>query len=201
MLRTTSLACQAARTWPWDHGVEQSEELGPSLLGEALVGPGEQTPAPIQRIILVTAMAEGLVLHPPPALIQLGVGQLHEMKRIRDLHCVGQHRVEHRPVGTERSRVAQAMPFSHFSPRAANHRQGSAALRPATTSSRRPVPTSTMEVDQHWLRHCPWRQNSVSSRPRALVWVYNRMCRSAYDPICRSMYSLTCRSAPAGSTN
>jgi hypothetical protein len=43
-------------------------------------------------------MAEGLVLHSPPALIELAVGQLYEVERVGDLDRVGQHRVEHRSV-------------------------------------------------------------------------------------------------------
>jgi hypothetical protein len=55
-------------------------------------------------------------------------------------------------------------------PGAASHRQGSTALRPGTTSSSRPPPTSTMEVDQRWRRRGPDRQNSLSSSPKAIGW-------------------------------
>ena len=44
-------------------------------------------------------MAERLVLHPAPALIQRLVGEPHHVERVSDLHGVGEHRVEHRLVG------------------------------------------------------------------------------------------------------
>jgi hypothetical protein len=73
MLRTTSLACQAARNLPTGvAGLQQAEQLGASLLGEALVGSGEQTPAPVQRVVLVAPVAEGLVLRPALAFVELG---------------------------------------------------------------------------------------------------------------------------------
>src|SRR5436190_24190599 len=57
---------------------------------------------------------------------------------------------------------------NHASPRSASHRLGSLALRPGTTSRRRPASTSTIEVDHDWRRHLPTRTNRVSSNPSAM---------------------------------
>ena len=59
-------------------------------------------------------MAERLVLHPAAHLIELGVGQLDEMKRIGDLGGVGQHRVEHRPI---RAGQIERRPLDRVAPR------------------------------------------------------------------------------------
>ena len=75
-------------------GSEQTDELRSSPVVEALVGLSEQSTAPIQRIVLAAQVTHGLVLQPTAALIEAGVGQLHEMKRISDLGCCGKHRVE-----------------------------------------------------------------------------------------------------------
>ena len=54
-------------------------------------------------------MADRLVLHPSAALIELRVGQLHDVERVGDLDGVGEHRVEHRPVRAGQIQVAQAI--------------------------------------------------------------------------------------------
>jgi len=61
----------------------------------------KEAPAPIQRIGLAAPVAQGLVLHPPAALVELGVGQLHQVERIGDLDRVGHHGGE-RPCGGAR---------------------------------------------------------------------------------------------------
>jgi hypothetical protein len=81
MDRTTSLTCQAIRTSP---GGEESEEPGLATLVEALVGLGEQTPGPVERVVLSAPVAEGLVLDPAAALVELRVRQLHEVERVSD---------------------------------------------------------------------------------------------------------------------
>jgi hypothetical protein len=43
-------------------------------------------------------MAERLVLHPPSTLVERLVGELDDVERVGDLHGVGEHRVEHRPI-------------------------------------------------------------------------------------------------------
>ena len=53
----------------------------------------------LQRVVLVAAVFERLVVDPAAGLIQLLAAEPHQVKRIRDLGRVGQHRVEHRPVG------------------------------------------------------------------------------------------------------
>jgi hypothetical protein len=63
-------------------GQKEPEELHLSLLVDALVGLGEKAPAAIEGIGLVATMSHGLVLDPPPALIELGGGEFHHMKWI-----------------------------------------------------------------------------------------------------------------------
>lgn len=48
----------------------------------------------------MAAMSHGLVLDPPSALVELGVGQFHDMEWIGDLGGGGQLLVEDGPVGT-----------------------------------------------------------------------------------------------------
>ena len=79
-------------------GAKQAEQLPPALVVEALVGLGEQPATAIERVGLAAPVAEGLVLHPPPALVELVVGELHHMERIGDLGGTRHHRVEDRPI-------------------------------------------------------------------------------------------------------
>ena len=79
-------------------GVEQAQQPGPSLVVEAFVGPGQQTPGPIQRVDLAAPMAQSVVLHPASDFVETLVGQPHQMERVGDLDGVGQHRVEHGPI-------------------------------------------------------------------------------------------------------
>ena len=63
----------------WVAGTQQTEQLLPTMIIEALVGLGEQPPAAVERIGLSTAMTHRLVLHPTAALVELGVGELSEL--------------------------------------------------------------------------------------------------------------------------
>jgi hypothetical protein len=72
-------------------------------IGTAFVEPfgasEEQLADPIQRVRLAAAMTEGLVLHPPPDLIDAAVGDPHDVKRIGDAAGVIEMR---RQSGAER---------------------------------------------------------------------------------------------------
>ena len=83
---------------------------------EAFVGLGEQPPAPIEGIGLSAAVAHGLVLHPPAALVELGVGELAHMEGIGHLGGVGHHVVEDRPIGTGQIEGGPARPVSPLLP-------------------------------------------------------------------------------------
>ncbi len=63
-------------------GVEQTQQLGAALVVEAFVGLGQQSAGPVERIALAAPVAERVVLDPPAALIQLGVGQLAHVERV-----------------------------------------------------------------------------------------------------------------------
>lgn len=51
-------------------GVEQTQQFGAAPVVEAFVGLGQKPPAPIERVVLVAKMAEGLVRHPSAALVE-----------------------------------------------------------------------------------------------------------------------------------
>ena len=57
-------------------GVEQPQQVRAASVVEALIGLGEQPPGPVERVVLVIPMAEGLVLHVPTALVEPLVGEL-----------------------------------------------------------------------------------------------------------------------------
>jgi len=95
-------------------------------------------------------MAHGVVLHATSALVELVVRESHDVKWIGDLDGVGQHRVEHQPVG---ARQIQRCVFDVREPRSAARFQppaGSTALRPWTTSNNFPARTSTIDVEKAW---------------------------------------------------
>jgi hypothetical protein len=69
-------------------GVEQADEAGVAPIVEAFVRLGQQAAGPTQRVVLSAPVADGVVLHPPAALVELGVGQLHEIKGVGDLDRV-----------------------------------------------------------------------------------------------------------------
>ena len=80
--------------------------------------------AAVERVGLAATMAEGLVLHPSPALVQRAlVGEAHHMKRVGDLDGVGEHRVEDRLVGR--------MPTDPASPRRSRPAIPRGLVRPA----------------------------------------------------------------------
>ena len=66
-------------------GLEEPGELGPAPVIQAFVGLGESPPGPIQQVVFVAPVAAGLVLDPAADLIEAGVGQLHQVERVRDL--------------------------------------------------------------------------------------------------------------------
>jgi hypothetical protein len=49
--------------------------------------------------VLVAAVTHRLVLHSAAALIEFGVGELHDVERIGDLGGVRNHGVEHAAIG------------------------------------------------------------------------------------------------------
>ncbi len=101
-------------------GAQQAEELGATGLAEPLISSSEQSPDPIQRIVLAASVAEGLVLDPAAALVQLGVREADHVERVGDLGGVGQHRVVDRPV---RSGQIQGRPADPAAPLVASSRQ------------------------------------------------------------------------------
>ena len=102
--------------------------------GETFVGDCQQAAGSIQRVVFAAAMTELFLLDSAPHLIDDAVGQLHQVERVGDLDGVGEHRVEHRAIGPDRSSVAHLMPASHAGSRPANQTHAPAASRPATTS-------------------------------------------------------------------
>ncbi len=68
----------------WVAGGEQAEQLGLSVFVETLMGLGQQASGSIERIMLASPVSQRVVLHPSTALVELGVGQLHQMKRVGD---------------------------------------------------------------------------------------------------------------------
>jgi len=78
---------------------EQAAELRVTGLVEAFVGLGEQAPGPVERVVLAASVAEGVVLHPPAAFIQLRVGELDHMERVSDLRDMSEGLREGLAVG------------------------------------------------------------------------------------------------------
>jgi len=72
--------------------------LGP-LVVEPLLRLGQQTPASIEGIGLPSSMTERLVLDPPAALIELGVGELADMKGVGHQGGVRHHDLEDVAIG------------------------------------------------------------------------------------------------------
>jgi hypothetical protein len=72
----------------------RGHQLFSAPLAQSLLCFGQEAPAPIERIGLAAPVSHGLVLHPPAAFVELGVGQLHQMERISHLNGVGHHRGE-----------------------------------------------------------------------------------------------------------
>ena len=98
-------------------------------------------------------MAERVVLHPAPALIERRVGDAHHVKRVGDLDGVGEHRVEHGPIRADRSSVAQRDPGP---PRLGLGGEPAARLNAVATRDdveQLPESTSTIWVDHRWVRY------------------------------------------------
>src|SRR5665213_818292 len=93
---------------------EQSEQLLAAMVIETFICLGQQSPAAIEGIGLSATMSHRLVLHPPSALVELGVAQLHHMKWISHLDGIGNHRVKDCPIRTRQveRRVDDAVPPS-----------------------------------------------------------------------------------------
>ena len=113
-------------------------------------------------------MTECVVLHAAPALIERGVGELHDMERISDLDGVGQHRVEHRPI---RRRTDRALPTRHQRATRRCARRASDTVRcchgrPRHRGAGR-VRTSTIWVDQHCTPESALAGRTRSHRARA----------------------------------
>ena len=79
--------------------VEESEQLLASVLAESFARHGEKSTRPVEGIVLMAAVSEDLVLNATTALVDLLVGELHYMKRVRDLAGPGQRLVEDLGVG------------------------------------------------------------------------------------------------------
>src|ERR1019366_3061713 len=84
----------------WVARLEETEQLGAALVVESLVGLGEQASAPIERVVFSSSVPEHLVLHTAAPLVELGVGELDQVKWVRDQGRLRQHRLEHRSIGT-----------------------------------------------------------------------------------------------------
>ena len=80
-------------------GAEEAGELLVAVVVESLLSLGEEASAPVERVGLAAPMPEGLVLHPSPALVELGVGELDHMERIGDQGGIGHHDLEHASIG------------------------------------------------------------------------------------------------------
>lgn len=65
----------------WVAGLQQADELGATPLVEAFVGLGQQAPRPVERVRLVAAVTERLVLHPATHLVEALVRELAHMER------------------------------------------------------------------------------------------------------------------------
>jgi hypothetical protein len=78
---------------------EQSDKALLAVLGELFRGHRQASPDPVQRVVLQPAMPCRVLLNPSSAFIEGGVGHHHDVEWIGDLDGVGEHRVEHRPVG------------------------------------------------------------------------------------------------------
>jgi hypothetical protein len=64
-------------------GTQQTHELVFARLAQSFFGLGEKAPAPIERIVLAASVSHGLVLHPPTALVELGVGEVPTLLMMR----------------------------------------------------------------------------------------------------------------------
>lgn len=95
-------------------GTQQTHQPFVLVIGELLGGHHEAPPGTEQRVVLAAAMAERLVLHAAPALVERGVGELDDMERVGDLDGVWEHRVEHGPIG---GRQVERRPLDPRTPR------------------------------------------------------------------------------------
>src|SRR5690606_31224059 len=75
-------------------GFEEPEELRLTPFGEAFVSLREEPSRPVERVITMTSVAEDLPLNPAADIIQLRVGELDDVERVRDLDRVRERVVE-----------------------------------------------------------------------------------------------------------
>ncbi len=73
-------------------GGEQAPELGGAVVVEALGGHGEELAAAVERVVASSAVAEGVLLHPPPRLVDAAGSDGHDVERVGDGGGVGQVR-------------------------------------------------------------------------------------------------------------
>ena len=88
-------------------GLEQVQQLGLSVFAQTFFGLGEEASDSVEGIVFVSAMAERLVLDPPPRLVELGRGQFHYMEGVGDERDLGELGGEDRFVG--RGQVERAV--------------------------------------------------------------------------------------------
>jgi hypothetical protein len=68
---------------------------------EAVLHGEQETTAPMEQVGLASSMPEGLVLHPPAALVELGAGVLHDVEGVATWTSPGS--IEDRPFWPDRS--------------------------------------------------------------------------------------------------
>jgi hypothetical protein len=135
------------------------------------VGLGEQAAGPVERIALAAPVPQGVVLHSAAALVQLGIRQLAHVERVSDLGDVAEAVVEHLAVGAgqvEHTPADLVLPRLGLLVEPVEHlRRGPPRDDVDELRGLAGPPTFTTEVHHCWRRHCPVRQNRVSSKPTA----------------------------------
>ena len=84
-------------------GEQQSVRLLATIVAQTFFGLSEQTSGPAERVVLSPSVIEEFVLDAASALVELGIGQLHQMEGIGTWTALA-HRVEDGPVGAPRDR-------------------------------------------------------------------------------------------------
>jgi hypothetical protein len=144
-------------------GTKQAHQLVVLIWREALAGDREPAACAPERVIASAAVAEGLVLHAAPALIERLVGELHDVERIGDLDSVGEHRVEHRAI---RRRQIERRPLDPRPPRRVSG--GEPAARFDAVAARHHIEElATANVDD--LRRPQLRAERADPREQCLV--------------------------------
>lgn len=68
---------------------QQAHQAFAAIIAEAFAGHHQPASDPVERIVLASPMADGLVLHSASALVERSVGQPHDVERIGDLDGMG----------------------------------------------------------------------------------------------------------------